>query len=166
MADIRKIRQHLKNIEEISPAGFAIAFHIRLTSPDFLFQTYPKDWIDLYSQKGFVLNDPIVRWGFAETGAIRWSSLVAYDDLGILEQSAPFGMVFGCAIATQTGTSRSVAGFARADREFSDDEITTLEGETKALHDLTAFKAGMPADLRDELQRLSLKMTHPSAFRS
>lgn len=162
MADIGRIRQHLQDVETLSPAGFAIAFHIRLTAPDFLFQTYPKDWINIYSEKGYVMNDPIVRWGFGETGTIRWSELGALDDLGILEQSQPFGMVFGCAIATETGVSRSVAGFARADREFTDAEIDTLHQHTQTLHDLTASKTGMPKDLSEELHHLSIQMTHLS----
>lgn len=51
MADIGKIKAILESVEDLAPAGFAIAFHIRLTSPDFLFQTYPKNWIDTYSER-------------------------------------------------------------------------------------------------------------------
>lgn len=162
MADIGKIKQLLEDVEGLSASGFAIAFHIRLTSPDFLFQTYPKDWIDIYSERGYVMVDPIVRWGFTQTGSVRWSSLQDMDDHDIFEQSLAFGMTYGCAIATETDGSRSVAGFARADREFSDAEIEQLVAHTQDLHDLTASKTGMTKELRDELHRLSVKMTHPA----
>ena len=92
MADISKIKALLEHAGEISESGFAIAFHIRLTSPDFLFQTYPKEWTDIYSEKGLVMVDPIVRFGFTETGSIRWSALRENDEHNVLEQSLAFGM--------------------------------------------------------------------------
>jgi LuxR family transcriptional regulator len=162
MADIGKIKVLLESVENLALSGFAIAFHIRLTSPDFLFQTYPKDWIDIYSQKGYVMTDPIVRWGFTETGSIRWSLLGELDDQNILEQSLAFGMVYGVAISTETGGSRSVAGFSRPDREYTDEEIKKLSLCVQALHDMTASSDGMDETLRNELHELSIKMTHPA----
>jgi len=161
MADIKKVEEILLDVTERSPAGFAIAFHIRLMAPDFLFQTYPKNWIDLYSEKGWVMADPIVRWGFTETGHIRWSDLGGLDDQGILEQSAKYGMSYGLAIATEEGGSRSVAGFSRNDREFTDDEIAVLARDVEDLHAATASTNGMGADVRGALHDLSVKMTHP-----
>lgn len=160
MADISKINGILETIETLSPSGFAIAFHIRLTSPDFLFQTYPKEWIDIYSEKGYVMVDPIVRWGFTHIGSMRWSGLGDLDDQNILKQSLAYGMAYGVAIATETDGSRSVAGFARPDREFSDAEITDLTAYVQDLHDLTASKDGMANDIHAALHRLSIKMTH------
>lgn len=161
MADISRIKTLLTTLESLSPSGFAIAFHIRLTSPDFLFQTYPKAWIATYSEKGYVMADPIVRWGFTQTGSIRWSSLGGLDDLNILEQSLEYGMSFGVAISTETDSSRSVAGFARNDREFSDAEIAVLSQHVQDLHDLTATKTGMTEEMRKQLHNLSIQMTHP-----
>lgn len=161
MADIIQIKDHLTILEVLSPAGFAIAFHIRLTSPDFLFQTYPKAWIDTYSQKGYVMVDPIVRWGFAQTGSIRWSLLKELDQENILEQSLEYGMNYGVAISYETDSSRSVAGFARSDREFSDPEIVELSRHIHDLHDLTATKTGMTDEMRSHLHDLSVQMTHP-----
>lgn len=163
MADISKVKSLLESVENLSPSGFAIAFHIRLTSPDFLFQTYPKNWIDTYSEKGYVMVDPIVRWGFTQIGAIRWSQLGDLDEQNILEQLLAYGMAFGVAISTETAGSRSVAGFARNDREYTDDEIATLTQHVQDLHDHTASKTGMAEDLRAELHNLSVSMTHPAA---
>lgn len=161
MADISRIKSLMKAIEGQSPAGFAIAFHIRLTSPDFLFQTYPKEWTDIYSEKGYVMVDPIVRWGFTQTGSIRWSLLNDLDDHGIFKQTLSYDMNYGVAIATATNGSRSCAGFARGDREFTDLEIADLNKMVCELHDLTTSKTGMSAELRSELHLLSVKMTHP-----
>lgn len=158
-----EIKRILTSLQSASPSGFAIAFHIRFTTPDFLFQTYPKAWTDRYSEQGMVMKDPIVRWGFAQNGAIRWSELEAEDEFGIIEQSRGFGMNFGIASAIEDGGSRSVAGFARPEREFTDAEIASLGDALAELHKLTANKDGMSDDLRDYLQEMSVKFTHPSA---
>ena len=163
MANIGRVKSLLEQVENLSPSGFAIAFHIRLTSPDFLFQTYPKDWIDIYSEKGYVMVDPIVRWGFTQTGAIRWSGLGDLDDQNILKQSLAYGMAYGVAIATETEGSRSVAGFARKDREYTDDEINVLTQHVQDLHEQTASRTGMDETLRNELHDLSVNMTHTAA---
>ena len=158
-----EIKRILTLLQTASPSGFAIAFHIRFTTPDFLFQTYPKAWIDRYSEQGMVMKDPIVRWGFVQTGAIRWSKLEQDDEFGVIAQSRDFGMNYGIASATEDGGSRSVAGFARSDREFTDAEIASLGEALAELHALTANKDGMSDSLRDYLQEMSVKFTHPNA---
>lgn len=162
MTDISTIENILVKMQEKSPSGFAIAFHIRLTAPDFLFQTYPKAWIDTYSEKGYVMVDPIVRWGFANTGSTRWSGLADLDDQNMLEQSLEYGMAYGVAIATETGNSRSFAGFARSDREYTDAEIADLTADMQMLHDLTAGKTQMDPDIHAALHRMSVTMTRPT----
>lgn len=166
MADLDHIRTILLRIEEQSSSGFAIAFHIRFTTPEFLIQTYPPDWTNLYSERGYVMGDPTVRWGFENTGVKRWSDLSGDDPMGIFEESAKFGLVHGMTVATEADGSRSVASFARADREFADEEIAELEGLVATLHRETATKDGMDPKLRDELHRMSVKMTHPPARKS
>ena len=158
-----EIKRILTSLQAASPSGFAIAFHIRFTTPDFLFQTYPKAWIDRYSEQGMVMKDPIVRWGFGQTGAIRWSKLEQDDEFGVIAQSRDFDMNYGIASAIEDGGSRSVAGFARSDREFTDAEIATLGESLAELHALTANKDGMSDALRDYLQEMSVKFTHPNA---
>jgi LuxR family transcriptional regulator len=68
---LNEIKNRLETVKEMSPAGSAIAFHVKLTSPEFLFQTYPKVWTEIYSEKGYLMVDRIVGWGFANIGSIR-----------------------------------------------------------------------------------------------
>ncbi len=68
MDENTKIGQLLGELDDLCPSGYAIALHIRYTTPAFLFQTYPKEWMEYYSQNGLVLHDPTVRWGLANTG--------------------------------------------------------------------------------------------------
>ncbi|HCP81561.1 MAG TPA: transcriptional regulator [Octadecabacter sp.] len=157
MVDTNKVKMLLESVEKLAASGFAIAFHIRLSSPELLLQTYPKEWTDHYSEKGYVLVDPIVRWGFSETGAIRWSDLADQDDNNILGQSAAYGMVYGVAIGVQANNSQSMAGFSRPDREYTDAEISQLTQCTQALHDLTTSNENMGAELREDLIQLASK---------
>jgi LuxR family transcriptional regulator len=120
-----------------------------------MFQTYPKAWTDIYSEKGFVMVDPIVRWGFTETGSIRWSELSEQDEQNILMQSATYGMTYGVAIAVESDNSRSMAGYSRPDREYTDAEISQLTQCTQSLHELTTAHDGMDAELREELLTLA-----------
>ncbi|MGJ8610976.1 MAG: autoinducer binding domain-containing protein [Octadecabacter sp.] len=163
MPDIVRIKSLVQSVGSLAPSGFGIAFHFGLTAPDFLFQTYAKDWVDIYSEKGFVMHDPVVRWGWTETGSIRWSEIEIPDDHKVLEQGAKYGLKYGIGLTVESGGTRSGGGLARNDREYTDAEIAELTGHIQELHDLTASKDGMTAELRQTLHRLSSEMTHPSA---
>ncbi|MDR9428733.1 MAG: autoinducer binding domain-containing protein [Salibaculum sp.] len=163
MADKQDIRTVLVRLENQSPTGFAIAFHIKFTTPEFLLQTYPKDWIDLYSERGYVMSDPIVRWGFSETGVMSWADLATWDDAGVLAESERFGMKHGVAISIEAEGTRSVAGFARSDRDFTGEEVARLKADVEALHRMTSSADGMNPTMRKELHELSVQMTHPGS---
>ena len=84
--------------------------------------------------KGLLLNDPVVRWGFQNNGYARWSDLEAIDTDGVLEHAKDFGLMNGVAISVVSSKSRSIAGFARADRDYTDDEIEALTETLGRLH--------------------------------
>ena len=157
MTDISKIKELIESVDKLAGSGFAIGCHLQMTSPELLLQTYPKEWTDIYSEKSLVMVDPTVRWGFTEVGAIRWSALKDQDDQNILGQCATYGMAFGVMIAIDMDNSRSIAGFSRPDREFTDAEISQLSQCTKTIHELTASSNGMDANLREELLQFTAK---------
>jgi LuxR family transcriptional regulator len=55
-----EIRAVLSDLMTLAPTGYAAALHINFTTPAFLFQTYPTDWLAIYSQQGMVMKDPTV----------------------------------------------------------------------------------------------------------
>ncbi len=150
----------LHDLDARSPAGCAIALHIRFTRPAFLFQTYPRRWMDRYSARGFVMHDPTVRWGLQNRGHVRWSDLEAIDGEGVLDSAKDFGLMNGVTIAAVSQGSRSIASFARADRDFDDAEIEELEGLLAALHEATSDPGRLTEDDRRALTELSIKLTH------
>ena len=150
----------LQDLDGESPAGFAIALHLRFTTPTYLFQTYPKRWMDYYSSAGLVMHDPTVHWGLSNLGHIRWADLEAIDPRGVLERAKDFGIMSGVAVAVMVSGSRSIASFARADREYDDIEIADMEDRISALHRLTGGPGHLSATDQAALTELSIKLTH------
>lgn len=148
----------LTQLHSASPAGFAIALHVRFTAPRYLFQSYAKEWLDTYSHEGLVLHDPVVRWGFGNEGAVRWSALE--DPAGVLDRAAAHGLRYGAVIAFVHDASRTMAGFARGDRELSDNEIASLGSTLAELHDLTRSIEAFSPDVHRTLKQMSIYLTH------
>ena len=127
----------LHQLALMAPAGYFVGLHIRFTAPLFTFQTYPQDWLDHYTEKGYVLRDPMVAWGFSTTGSIRWSDKALPDPFQVFKEAALYGLKFGATVACGPVKSRSIASFARSDREFEDPEIAAFASILQRLHDVT-----------------------------
>ncbi len=150
----------LEELDALCSEGYAIALHIKFTTPTYLFQTYKTEWIEHYSQKGWVLHDPTVHWGFENTGTIHWDELAANDTQGIFPKAAEFGLKYGFVLAIETEGSRSVSSFARNDRNFSDSEIAKISDLLQFLHNKTQDPQQLCKEERDALTRLSVLQTH------
>ncbi len=149
----------LHEIDRLSPAGFAIALHIQFTTPTYMFQTYPRRWLDHYTATGMILHDPVVRWGMQNSGRIRWADLEAMDSDGVMEEARNFGLMNGAAIAFVHQGSRSIGGFARAARDHDEEELEELEELLRALHDATVGTRDLSARDKRALTELSIKLT-------
>lgn len=150
----------LLELDRGSPAGFAVGLHIRFTTPTYMFQTYSKRWMDHYSSSGLVMHDPVAHWGLQNVGRIRWADLEAIDSRGVLEDAKDFGMMNGVAISLVNSGSRSIAGFARADRDYDDLEIAALEDALARLHRETMRLGDLSAGDQLALTELSIRLTH------
>lgn len=148
-----RIDVELQNLARLATSGYFIGLHIRFTSPLFTFQTYDQRWIDHYTENGFVLRDPMTAWGFSRTGWIRWSDPALLDPFGLFKEAAHYGLNFGATVACGPIKSRTIASFARADREFRGDEIAKIEKTVLRLHDLSE-----PPEALTEPQIEALKM--------
>jgi LuxR family transcriptional regulator, quorum-sensing system regulator SdiA len=150
----------LHQLDRQSPAGFAIALHIRFTTATYLFQTYPKRWMDHYSKSGFVVHDPTVRWGLNNVGRVRWTALESIDEQGVLDRAKDFGLMHGVAVAVVTDGSRSIASFARADRDYDDAEMAELERLLAELHRATTGPGKLSESDQAALTELSIRLSH------
>jgi LuxR family transcriptional regulator len=150
----------LHELDQRSPAGFAIGLHVRFTTPTYLFQSYAKRWRDHYSSTGMVLHDPVVRWGLQNVGRILWRDLAGIDTRGVLEEAKDYGMMNGVAISLVASGSRSLGGFARADRDYEEEEIDALESALVRLHQATIGLGRLSERDQRALTELSIKLTH------
>jgi len=133
-----KIARLITDVDAASPAGFALGLHIEYTTPRFMFQTYPKKWLETYSARGLLVHDPVVMWGFENAGTIRWRDLLDDDKRGVMAEARRFGMTHGVTVAINSGKFRSIGGFARSDRDYFDVEVDELAGLIGRLHEETA----------------------------
>lgn len=129
--------RELRLLDSLAPKGYNIGLHIRFTSPLMTFQTYDTEWLNYYTDNGYVLRDPVVAWGFATTGATRWSNKRLPDPFGIMKEAERFGLLYGATVSCGPISSRTIASVARADREFQDEEINEIEQVVRRLHDMT-----------------------------
>lgn len=127
----------LHQLTLMAPAGYFLGLHIRFTAPLMTFQTYDQAWLDHYTENGFVLRDPMTAWGFSTTGTIRWSDERLLDPFNLFKEAAKFGLNYGATIACGPIKSRTIASFARSDRDYRDDEIETISVIVHRLHDMT-----------------------------
>lgn len=127
---------------EIANAGFYIAFRLEFLLPEFEHNTLPLAWVHKYTQQGFLMLDPVMRWIYANTGAIRWSEIDLPDTHGIFQEASEYGLVYGAAISLRDAEDpsiRSFGNFCRNDRELKDAEIEELSQMLELLFaDLTA----------------------------
>ena len=149
----------MAELAEMCPAGFAIALHIKYNAPTFLFQTFPEKWVDHYSKHGFVIRDPAVHWAFSNTGHIRWRELAENDPSGIMDQSRLFGLTYGFTASIHSDHSRTLAGFARADRDYLDVEIDEICDRLEDLDVLTAGIQVLSSKDTNALQAMSIRLT-------
>lgn len=152
-ADRTGLELGLSRLKRLAPKGYALGLHIRFASAHIMVQTYDPTWIDLYTSRGYMMCDPLVSWGFATTGTARWSELDHPDPHNVLGQAADFGLKFGVAISHGPTSSRSIGGFARADREFTDEEIAKIRETVVLLHDEST-----PPESLTQAQRVALRM--------
>jgi len=131
------IDHYTARLSQLAPSGFSFSLHIRFAVPLLNQTTYPQGWTNRYTEEAYALRDPIIAWGFSETGTKRWSALGIPDPFDILGQAREFGMTYGLAVSCGPMKSRSIASAARADREFTDIEVETFAKMITHLHDVT-----------------------------
>lgn len=151
----------LKQLEDVSPKGYALAMHFKFTAPTYLLQTYDADWTAHYTQNSFVMQDPVVAWGLGASGARSWASFDGEDPAGVLQAAKEFGLRFGLVVSVLEEGSRSVCGFARDDRDYTSAEVAEIEVQVRELHKVTLDSESMSQLEKDVLRKLSVGATHP-----
>lgn len=125
------------DVHEIAKNGYYLALRVGFAFPLEEVNALPAPWVDHYTNHRFMLHDPVIRWIYANTGAIAWSAIDLPDPMRVLDQAQTFGLRYGVAVACFDGNregQRSFGSFARSDREFERDEIDALHAYVVRLH--------------------------------
>ena len=131
-----ELKSH-EDVAEIAKTGYYIALRVGFAFPLEEVNALPSAWVDHYTTHRFMLHDPVIRWIYANTGAITWSNIDLADPMRVLDQAQTFGLRYGAAVACFDGNregQRSFGTFARSDREFEPAEIDALHAYVVKLH--------------------------------
>lgn len=153
MSPTKSLDAGLSRLTQLAPKGYALGLHIRFASAHIMIQTYDPQWIAAYTEKGYMLCDPLVSWGFGNEGAVRWSEINHPDPHDVLGQARAFGLVYGIAVSHGPTSSRTIGGFAREDREFTDQEMTAIQKIVHKLHENST-----PPESLTSAQRMALRL--------
>ncbi|WP_304617963.1 helix-turn-helix transcriptional regulator [Paracoccus sp. (in: a-proteobacteria)] len=157
------INAGLTKLGKIARSGYFVGLHIRFAAPLMQFQTYAQEWSDFYSQNGYALRDPTIAWGFSTVGSCRWSALPIPDPFNILADAANHGLTYGVTVSHGPISSRTIASFARADREFTDAEIAEIEATVRQLHDITEPPESLTKAQKEALRCIAQGDRHAAA---
>ncbi|TCO72336.1 autoinducer binding domain-containing protein [Rhodovulum euryhalinum] len=137
MNRVSKLAELLSALDSLSDTGFALAIHIRFTRPLLLYQSYSSEWSEIYSEKGLMLTDPVVRWGLERTGVLSWDDPGLDDPAGVVPLARQYGLRNGITISTGPVTSRTISGHTRSSGPFQPDEISRLKCLVETVHEVT-----------------------------
>ncbi|MEO1909328.1 MULTISPECIES: helix-turn-helix transcriptional regulator [Paracoccus] len=163
MSSRADINAGLAKLGKLAHSGYFVGLHIRFAAPLMQFQTYSEEWSEFYSQNGYALRDPTIAWGFSTTGACRWSALPIPDPFNILREAANHGLTYGLTVSNGPISSRTIASFGRADREFTDDEIEQISVTIKRLHEITEPPASLTKAQKEALRCIAQGDRHAAA---
>ena len=150
------VAQLLGRLRALCDTGFAVAVHIRYTRPALLYQTYARKWADQYSEKGYMLSDPVVHWGLTNTGWVEWATLQDRDPVGVIADAVAHGLNNGWTYSVGQPSSRTIAGLPRSGQPFSATERSELAGIVDEIHALTEGFETFPAAEQEALRNLPL----------
>jgi LuxR family transcriptional regulator, quorum-sensing system regulator SdiA len=143
-------------IAQLAPAGYYIALRIGFAFPTEETNALSSDWVDHYTKQRFMLYDPTIRWAYGNVGCIRWSEIALDDPKRVLAQARSFGMRYGLTVSvfdSGKDQQRSLASFARPDREFTTLEAKLLQVYLTRRHTETAPPTNLT---KAEIEALSM----------
>lgn len=147
----------LNRLSEICDTGFALAVHIRYTRPSLLYRTYSQAWIDEYTEKGFMLSDPVVIWGLGHDEWVRWDDLAASDPVGVLTAARANGLHNGWTNAVGAASSRTISGFTKSGADFTPGQRAEMIDIVYQVHQLTNGIEAFSVEIMDTLRTINLQ---------
>jgi LuxR family transcriptional regulator len=149
------VRDVLLHLNTLCDTGFAVAVHIRYTRPSLLYQTYSQKWSDHYSEMGFMMVDPVVHWGLAHDGLIRWDDLKDQDTSGVLVSALEHGLENGWTYSVGVPESRTIVGLTKSGVPFTPEQISHVIELIDSLHEATVGIDSFSPESMQQLREIS-----------
>lgn len=154
-------------LRRVAPMGYMLALNIRHLTPEYFQASYPDDWVRIYTERRYVLFDPIVVWARFAQGRIRWSEIQGGFSRGagkhVLEHAGRFGLTYGGAVSSRGPAgdhSLCVLSGARQDRELQDAELEEMSSILDAMVAAVGKHAGVSEVELEALRDLADGLTH------
>jgi DNA-binding CsgD family transcriptional regulator len=165
LPNMEKLESRLRRIV---PAGYMLALNIRHLTPEFLQSTYPPDWVSIYTDRRYVMFDPVVTWARFNVGATRWSEIPpglvrGPGSLHVLDHGRQFGLNHGGVVSSRGPAGDhclSVLSGAREDRELRPAELKSLAGILDEIVGAVGQHAGLTDVELEALRDLAAGLTH------
>lgn len=164
LPDIEKLEFSLR---KIVPAGHMLALNIRHLTPEFFQSTYPADWVSIYTERRYVMFDPIVAWARFSVGTIRWSEIPGAFARGagmhILDHASRFGLNHGGVVSSRGPAGNHclcVLSGAREDRELRASELRAMSVILDRIVGAVGDHAGLTEVELEALRDLAEGLTH------
>lgn len=152
-AIVKQVAACLERLSGFCDTGYLLAIHIRYTRPSLMFNTYPKEWLNHYSERGMMMVDPVVGWAMTQEGTARWDDLAANDPAGVVAAARGYGLSHGVSFAIGPSTSRTIGSVTRS-TAFAADELDTMRAIITEIHDLTDGLEKLPVKDQDALRAM------------
>jgi len=152
----------LTELSDLCPSGFMIGFRFQNSRPIRCETTYPPSWLTAYSERNMIMSDPLIAWALTNSGWARWTQISAdfSDPLKVMEGAAQHGLCFGLAFSLGETRSRTMAGAARGDREFTHDEAEHILTVLRRLHAKTSNSVSLTSAQLDALRAYAQGVTY------
>lgn len=153
-----RLVDYTDSILQMSPSGFYLALRVGFTFPEEELNRLPDPWVEYYTRHGLVVHDPLMKWIYTNQGIARWTDIDVPDPQDVRVAAGQHGLRFGAVASATTAAERgkrSYGLFFRADREFEQTELTSLQVLLATLHDGSRLERKLTANEVEALQLLA-----------
>ena len=156
MMNLLRVRDLLTAVADHAEWQFAIGVRVRFANPTLLYQTYPPEWLKLYSDQAMIFSDPTLRWAIEHYGICRWADLADQDEAGVMAKAAEYGLRHGIIVSVGDETGRTLGSFCRSDRDLTEAETAFAAASVQELHNLTEGIGALSESALSELRSLNV----------
>lgn len=145
----------------LAPKGVTLAHELSYSGPKYVYSSYPQDWQDRYARLSFLLQDPVVLWvqKCNSNASARWSEVPTYGLKKVFREAKERELNYGLVSVAIQGRKKSFMTLARQDREFTDEEISTVDNIFREFFDEAVGKSLLPEGEVELLDLLSTSLT-------